>query len=153
MDWRTCSTAAKGCCETRLYSFVNGVPAQLDVPTSAAHSSGAVAPGGAGAGAGAGAGPQLDLAKTAKLITDISAADAEVDLSGLDAVAGDAALVAAAKRTVEEQAEARARVQRAGAVSVSRECCAAGVCPRHHPHYAPPHNHGCPWSRRGRAGP
>ncbi|GIL71669.1 hypothetical protein Vretimale_885 [Volvox reticuliferus] len=49
---------------------------------------------------------QLDLAKAAKLITDIRAVDAEVDLSGIDAVAADAEFLESARKSVHEQAEA-----------------------------------------------
>ncbi|EFJ53077.1 component of oligomeric golgi complex 5 [Volvox carteri f. nagariensis] len=49
---------------------------------------------------------QVDLAKAAKLITDIRAVDAEVDLSGIDAVAADAEFLESARKSVQEQAEA-----------------------------------------------
>lgn len=49
----------------------------------------------------------LDLAKAAKLITDIRSVDAEADLSGLDAVAADEAFVTEATRTVRQQAQVR----------------------------------------------
>jgi hypothetical protein len=48
---------------------------------------------------------QLDLAKAAKLITDIKAVDAEADLSGIDAVAADAEWLESARKSVQEQAE------------------------------------------------
>ncbi|GLI63871.1 hypothetical protein VaNZ11_006987 [Volvox africanus] len=48
---------------------------------------------------------QLDLAKAAKLITDIRAVDAEADLSGIDAVAADAEFLESARKSVHEQAE------------------------------------------------
>eukprot|EP00955_Chlamydomonas_euryale_P085160 364060-Chlamydomonas_euryale.AAC.3 len=49
----------------------------------------------------------LDLAKAAKLITDIRSVDAEADLSGIDAVTSDAAFLAQATTTVRQQAEVR----------------------------------------------
>lgn len=49
----------------------------------------------------------LDLAKAAKLITDIGAVDKEVDLSDIDAVACDEEFIKAAKQTVHAQAEVR----------------------------------------------
>ncbi|GLC41103.1 hypothetical protein PLESTM_001156100 [Pleodorina starrii] len=49
---------------------------------------------------------QVDLAKAAKLITDIRAVDAEVDLSRIDAVAADAEFLESARKSVQEQAEA-----------------------------------------------
>ncbi len=49
----------------------------------------------------------LDLAKAAKLITDIRAVDKEVDLGGVDAVASDEEFVRTAKQTVQAQAEVR----------------------------------------------
>jgi conserved oligomeric Golgi complex subunit 5 len=48
---------------------------------------------------------QLDLAKAAKLLTDIHAVDAEVDLTGVDAVDADAAFLAEASKTIHDQAE------------------------------------------------
>eukprot|EP00198_Chlamydomonas_reinhardtii_P007786 XP_001697123.1 component of oligomeric golgi complex 5 [Chlamydomonas reinhardtii] len=49
---------------------------------------------------------QLDLAKAAKLITDIRHVDAEVDLSAIEAVAADAEFLESARKSVQEQAEA-----------------------------------------------
>jgi len=49
---------------------------------------------------------QLDLAKAAKLLTDIHAVDAEIDLTGVDAVDADAAFLAEASKTIHDQAEA-----------------------------------------------
>lgn len=48
---------------------------------------------------------QLDLAKAAKLLTDIRAVDMEVDLQGIDAVETDAAFLAEASKAIQEQAE------------------------------------------------
>lgn len=48
---------------------------------------------------------QLDLAKAAKLITDIRHVDAEVDLSAIEAVAADAEFLESARKSVQEQAE------------------------------------------------
>ncbi|KXZ51911.1 hypothetical protein GPECTOR_11g39 [Gonium pectorale] len=49
---------------------------------------------------------QLDLAKAAKLITDIRHVDAEVDLTGIEAVAADADFLESSRKFVQEQAEA-----------------------------------------------
>ncbi|KAG2437843.1 hypothetical protein HXX76_005461 [Chlamydomonas incerta] len=49
---------------------------------------------------------QLDLAKAAKLITDIRHVDAEADLSAIEAVAADAEFLESARKSVQEQAEA-----------------------------------------------
>lgn len=48
---------------------------------------------------------QVDLAKAAKLITDIRHVDAEADLSGITAVAADAEFLESARKSVQEQAE------------------------------------------------
>lgn len=48
---------------------------------------------------------QVDLAKAAKLITDIRAVDAEVDLSDIEAVASDSEFLDSARKSVQEQAE------------------------------------------------
>ncbi len=48
---------------------------------------------------------QVDLAKAAKLVTDIRAVDAEVDLSGIQAVAVDAEFLESARKSIQEQAE------------------------------------------------
>lgn len=50
----------------------------------------------------------LDLAKAAKLITDIRSVDAEADLSGITAVTADDAVLQQAIATVRQQAEVRA---------------------------------------------
>ena len=47
----------------------------------------------------------LDLAKAAKLITDVRAVDVEVDLSGIEAVAADEAFLAQAATSIRQQAE------------------------------------------------
>jgi hypothetical protein len=49
----------------------------------------------------------LDLAKAAKLITDIRAVDAEVDLSGIDVVEAEAEFIRSTAATVQELAEVR----------------------------------------------
>ncbi|PNH03954.1 Conserved oligomeric Golgi complex subunit 5 [Tetrabaena socialis] len=56
----------------------------------------------------------VDLAKAAKLITDIRHVDAEVDLSSIEAVAVDADFVEAARKSVHEQAELHLAAHRAG---------------------------------------
>lgn len=48
---------------------------------------------------------QLDLSKAAKLLTDIHAVDAEVDLTGIDVVDSDAAFLTEATKTIHGQAE------------------------------------------------
>lgn len=50
------------------------------------------------------------MAKAARLLSDIAAVDAEVDLSGLDLVDADAEFVAHARTQVRSQAEVRACV-------------------------------------------
>ncbi|GFR42609.1 hypothetical protein Agub_g3540 [Astrephomene gubernaculifera] len=67
------------------------------------------------------AGPpaQVDLAKAAKLITDIRHVDREVDLSGIEAVAADAEFLESARKSVHEQAEA-ALVEGVEALSQAR---------------------------------
>lgn len=56
------------------------------------------------------AGVSLDLAKAAKLLAEIAAADkdAEVDLSGLQLIAADAEFVASAGHLVRSQAQVTA---------------------------------------------
>ncbi|GAX78041.1 hypothetical protein CEUSTIGMA_g5483.t1 [Chlamydomonas eustigma] len=49
--------------------------------------------------------PSFDLAKAAKLITDIRAVDAESDLSGIDVVSADTAFLQQSVSTVQQQAE------------------------------------------------
>lgn len=81
---------------------------------------------------------QLDLAKAAKLITDIRAVDKEVDLSGIDVVDADEDFLKQASATVHEQAEvgwgwhaqhsaARVSVERAAAPV--RLCNRGGLAP------------------------
>ena len=67
---------------------------------------------------------QQDLAKAAKLITDIRAVDAEVDLSGVEAVAADAGFLESAHKAVQEQAMVRAGLHR-------RACTAICPCGTH----------------------
>lgn len=55
---------------------------------------------------------QQDLAKAAKLVTDIRAVDAEVDLSAVKAVAADAGFLEASHKAVQEQAMVRRTVVR-----------------------------------------
>lgn len=61
----------------------------------------------------AGAPGALDLAKAAKLITDIRAVEKEVDLSDIEAVVSDEEFIRTSKQTIQAQAEVRSTTENA----------------------------------------